>query len=244
MSLKIMVVDDEPASAKLVRALCAPLGSTVLTFDDFGAAGQRAEMQRFDLVLVGARFPELLGFDLVRQIRNSSPNGETIIAVLSPSNEVAVVRKAFGEGADLVLTKPLAADRLRRMLAAIGSLEWRNRSGARLPLFTDVRCSSGGREFRLRSLNISESGMLLQPALDAEPGQEVALEFTIPEVQASLDVTARIVRNEGSERMAVQFLAVAPEFRNAIQLYVLGKLKDLTPPRDLSGIGLRRVFRN
>ena len=244
MSLKIIVVDDEPASAKLVRALCAPLGSTVLTFDNYQAAGQRAEIQRFDLALVGSRFPELCGFELVRQIRNSSANRETIIAMLSGSDEVAVVRKAFGEGADLVLTKPLAADRLRRMLAAIGSLEWRNRSGARLPLFTDVLCTWGAREFRLRSLNISESGMLLQPSLDAEPGQEVSLEFKIAEVRAVLNVPARIVRNEGSERMAVQFLAVAPEFRNAIQLYVLGRLKDLTPPRDLSGIGLRRVFRN
>ena len=96
MSLKIMVVDEEPASSKLMRALCAPLGSTVLTFADYQAAGQRAEMQRFDLVFVAARFPDSLGFDLVRRIRNSPCNRETTIAMLNATDDVAFVRKALG----------------------------------------------------------------------------------------------------------------------------------------------------
>lgn len=243
MSLKIMVADDEPSSSKLVRALCAPLGSTVLTFDDYQVAGQRAETQRFDLVLVAAHFPELRGFELVRQIRNSPPNRETTIAMLSATDEVESVRKAFGEGADLVLNKPLSADRLRRILAAIDSPEWKTRSGARLPLFTDVLCSWGSHQILLRSLNISESGMLLRPSPDIELGQEVALEFKIAELRATLNVLARIVRKEGADRIAVKFVAPAPEDQNAIQVYVMGRLKDLTPPRNLSGLGLRRVFR-
>jgi len=32
MSLKIMVVDDEPLSLQLIRSLAAPSGHTVLTF--------------------------------------------------------------------------------------------------------------------------------------------------------------------------------------------------------------------
>jgi c-di-GMP-binding flagellar brake protein YcgR len=133
---------------------------------------------------------------------------------------------------------------LRRTLAAMDSPEWNKRRAARLPLFTDVLCTWEGRQFSLRSLNISESGMLLQPAIDAELGQEVSLEFKIAEVRASLDVRARIVRKEGADRIAVTFIGLAPEDQNAIQVYVMGRLKDLTPPRDLSGIGMRRVFRD
>jgi hypothetical protein len=91
-------------------------------------------------------------------------------------------------------------------------------------------------------MNISESGMLLQGSLDAEVGQEVALEFKLPEVGASLNVLARIVRKEEPPRVGLGFIGLAPEDQNAIQLYVLGRLKDLTPPRDLSGIGMRRLF--
>jgi hypothetical protein len=68
------------------------------------------------------------------------------------------------------------------------------------------------------------------------------LEFKIAEVRASLSVLARIVRKEGNERIGIAFIGLAPEDLNAIQLYVMGRLKDLTPPRDLSGIGMHRLF--
>jgi CheY-like chemotaxis protein len=244
MSLKIMVVDDEPASLKLVRSLATPLDHTVLTFDDVQQAGERAEQQRFDVAFVGMRLPELDGIALARRIRNSPANQETTIVMLSATEDIESLRMAFGEGAaDFVLNKPLTAARLRPMLAAMDSSGWKLKKGAaRLPLFTEVLLTWDGRQFPLRSMNISESGMLLQASIEAEVGQEVALEFKIAEVRASLSVVARVVRKEGAERMAVAFIGLAREDQNAIQLYVIGRLKDLTPARDLSNIGMNRLF--
>jgi len=67
------------------------------------------------------------------------------------------------------------------------------------------------------------------------------LEFKIAEVRAALTPLARVVRKEGNERAAVAFIGLAPEHHNAIQLYVMGRLKDLTPPRDLSDVRMRRL---
>jgi CheY-like chemotaxis protein len=243
MSLKIMVVDDEPASLKLVRSLAAPLDHTVLTFDDVRQAGERAEQQRFDVAFVGMRLPELDGIALARRIRNSPANQETTIVMLSATDDIGSSQMAFGEGADFVLNKPLTAARLRPMLAAMDSSGWKlKKSAARLPLFTEVLLTWDGRQFPLRSMNISESGMLLQASIEAEVGQEVALQFKIAEVRASLSVVARVVRKEGAERMAIEFIGLAREDQNAIQLYVIGRLKDLTPARDLSNIGMNRLF--
>jgi len=243
MSLKIMVVDEEPTSLKLLRSLAAPLGHTVLTFEDSLEAGQRAEQQRFDVAFVSMRMPALDGLELARRIRNSEPNRETTIVMLSATEDNESLRKAFGEGADFVLAKPLTAARIRPMLAAMDSPGWKGkRHSARLPLITEVICTWDDRQYPLRSLNISESGMLLQASMDVEVGQEVGLEFKIAEVRASLNVLGRIVRKEGTERVGVAFIGPAPEDLNAIQLYVLGRLKDLTPARDLSGIGMHRLF--
>jgi len=122
------------------------------------------------------------------------------------------------------------------MLAAMDSPGWQGkRHAARLPLFTEVNCTWGDRQFPLRSMNISQSGMLLQPSLDAEVGQEVSLDFKITEVRASLSVHARIVRKEGTLRVAIEFIGLAPEDQNAIQLYVMGRLVNgQTSTRDLS----------
>ena len=231
MSLKIMIVDDEPVSVRLVRSLAAPLNHTVLALQDSQEAGQRADKQRFDVVFVG-----MGGLELTRRIRNSQPNRETTIVVLSATEDIESLREAFGEGADLVLTKPISAVRLRPMLAAMDSPGWQGkRHAARLPLFTEVNCTWGDRQFPLRSMNISQSDMLLQPSLDAEVGQEVSLDFKITEVRASLSVRARIVRKEGTLRVAIEFISLAPEDQNAIQLYVMGRLvSGQTPTREQS----------
>ena len=234
MPLKIMVVDDEPKTTQLMRSLATPLGHTVMPFGDYHAAGQKGETQRFDVAFVGMRLPELGGLELARRIRNSQPNRETTIVMLSATENIDSLRRAFGEGADLVLAEPVSSARLRTMLAALDSPRWKGRHAARLPLFTEVNCMWDGWQFPLRGMNISESGMLLQPSLDMEVGQEVSLEFKIPEIRASLNVRARIIRKEGNERVAVEFVGLAPEDQNAIQVYVTGHLESLKPRETLN----------
>ncbi|HUC53504.1 MAG TPA: response regulator [Candidatus Cybelea sp.] len=243
MSLKIMVVDDEPQSSKLIRSLAAPLDHTVLTFEDGQAAGQRAESQRFDVAFLGMGTPQLDGLELARRIRKSPLNLETAIVMLSAADDIGSLRKAFGEGADFVLAKPISASRIRPMLAAMESPDWKNkRHAVRLPLITEVICIWNNQQFLLRSLNISESGMFLQGSADIEVGKEVGLEFKIAEFRATLKVLGRVVRQELPDRLAVGFIGLAPEDINAIHLYVMGRLRDMTPHRDLSSIGMRRLF--
>ena len=243
MSLKILVADDEPLSLKLLRSLAAPLDHTVLTFERGQEAGERAESQRFDVAFVAMGTPQLDGLELARRIRKSPLNLETTIVMLSATDNIVSLRKAFGEGADFVLTKPITAGRIRPMLAAMDSPGWKGkRHAARMPLITEVTCTWDNQEFPLRSLNISETGMLLQSSHDAEVGQEVSLEFKIAEVRASLNVCARVIRREKTERVGIEFIGLAPEDHNAIQLYVMGRLREHTPSRDFSGVGMRRLF--
>jgi CheY-like chemotaxis protein len=245
MPLKIIVVDDEPESLKFMRSLTNALGHYVQTFDNSQEAWQCVEKKRFDVAFVTMCAFELEGPALVRRIRSSHPNGETTIIMLSATANIDSLRKAFGEGADFVLTKPVLAARLRAMLMAMEAPDWRSRRRtARLPMFTDVICRWNDRHFPLRSVNISESGMLLQPSVEIAVGQEVELEFRIGETPAALHVLARIARKEVNERVAVAFIGLAPEEQNAIQLYVLGRLRDNAPRRDhLSDIGMPRFFR-
>lgn len=242
MSLKIIIVDEEQTSTTLVRTIAAPLGHVVLSFADGRAAAQRAETHRFDVAFVGAPTGEMNGCEVARAIRDSEANHQSLIVMLSPADTIENMQKSFSAGADLVIAKPLTAPRVRAMLAGIASPGWRNRRQAvRLPLFTDVVCMRDGQEFSLRTLNISSSGLLLQGALNAEVGQEIQLDFKIAEVNASLKVLGRVVRTQEPDRVAMEFLSLAPEDKNAIQLYVMGRLTDLTPERDFAGIG-RKPF--
>ena len=238
MSLKIMVVDDEPLTLKVMRSLAVPLGHTVLTVDDSQEATQQAEKQRLDVVFLGMPRPD--GLELAGRILNSHTSSDTTVVMLIATNDIESLRRAFGAGVMFVLPKPIAPSRVIPMLNAIESPVWKvRRHAARLPLFTEVICKWGDRDFPMRSRNISETGMLLQGSQEAEVDQKVSLEFKIAEVRASLNVHARMVRKEGTERVAIEFMDLAPEDQNAIQLYVMGHLKVPPQPRGLQDFDSR-----
>jgi CheY-like chemotaxis protein len=230
MSLRIMVVDDEPKIAQLMRAVATPLGHSVVPFRDYRAAAENAEAQPFDVAFVGMRLPELSGLEFSHRIRNKQRGHEGAIVMLTATEDVGTSRKAFGEGADLILTEPIQADRLGRVLAAMDSPGWKEqRPKARLPLFTEVTCSWDRSQASLHSLNISESGMLLRPSVDVAIGEAVSLKFKIAEIHASVIAGARIVRQEEEKLVAVEFVDLARENQNAIQVYVMGRTKDAKP---------------
>ena len=241
MSLKMLVIDSDAATLKLMRTLGTALGHMVLTAEDYDAGAHRAETQRFDLIFMSVGVSEPQAFVSVRRIRRSRANGESTLVVFAPAEDVKTLRMAFSEGVDYVLNKPVAASRVRPMLEAIDSPGWKGkRPSARMPLFTPVKCTWSTEHVELSSMNISESGMLLRPAMDVDIGGEVGLEFSIGEVGATLSVSARVVRKEDKRTAAVEFLELAPENRNAIQLYILGRLKGEERPKDLQGIKLPR----
>ena len=219
MSLEIMVADEEPRTVQLMRALATPLGHTVLHFENYSNGGRA---RRGPTVRCGLRRPapaRVRRAGLAHRIRKSHANHGTPIVMLSSTDYIPSLRKAFGEGADMVIAKPVHADRLRRMLAAMDSPDWKHkRAAARLPLHTEVICTCDNQPHALHSLNISESGMLLQPSLDVAIGSEASLSFKIGEVRASLNLRARITRKEGNERVLPSSLFdLEPEDRNAIR---------------------------
>ena len=243
MSLKIMVVDDEPLSLKIMRSLAVPLGHKVLTFSDSQEAIQEAEKQAFDVVFVG--LPRLDGLELAARIPNVHPNSQTTVVVLDATNDIETLRRVFGVGVAFILPKPIASSRIIPMLTAMECPGWKDRKpAARFPLFTKVMCKWRNRDSPAQSINISETGMLLQSLQSVEVGQEVSLEFKIVELGASLNVRAGIVRLEGTDRAAVEFIDLAPEDRSAIRLCIMGHLKQSKPPRVFTDFRPNRIYKS
>jgi CheY-like chemotaxis protein len=241
MPLRIMVVDDEPLSLKVMRTLGGSLGHIVLTFNDSQQAKLQAEKQRFDVVFVG--LPRSDGLDLAHTFGEPQPGSETIVVMLGPENDTETLRKSFGAGATFFLPKPIASTRVVPFLKAMSLTDWKTRRhAARLPFVTEVNCKSASGNFPMRSVNISETGMLLQSLHDVGLGQAVSLEFKIAEIRASLNVHARVVRKEGTDHMAVAFVDLAPEDQNAIQLCVMGRVKPPASTRDFANFRSIRLY--
>lgn len=266
MAMKILVVDDDVQTLKSIRLMVVPLGHKVLAFETNQEAIRQAGEQKFDAVFIGLRTPGLAGLDVTRQIRNSELNRETVIVLLTNTDDIEAWRKAFGEGATFVFTKPVTSARVIPLLKAMEHPSWQAGSvattsprftevaitnaawsepkmhAARLPLFTQATCKWHDHEYPLRSMNISETGMLLQPAVEAEKGEEVSLQFKLADIRSDLNLRARIVRKDGTERIGLEFIDLAPEDKNAIQMYVMGRLATTEASRPGPRTQARRIL--
>ena len=224
-----------------MRSLTVPLGHRVLTLDNGQEATQHAEKERFDVIFVGMPGPD--GIKLARQLLDSQPNKDAVVVMLSLNDDLATLREAFAAGATFVLPKPITSGRIVPMLTAMDSPNWKARRGAaRLPISTEVACRCGNQTFSMRSMNISESGMLLRSSHEVEVGSG-----SFPGVQNR--GISRLARRtcacrprEGSEGVGVEFVGLEIEDRNAIQLYIMGHLGQQKPARDLADPRMHRLL--
>lgn len=108
--LRILVVDDEPAILRFLRASLESQGYVVAEAADGAAALQLASREAADLIVLDLGLPDMDGLDIVRKIR---AGGATvpIIILSSCENECAKVA-ALDLGADDYITKPFGIDEL------------------------------------------------------------------------------------------------------------------------------------
>ncbi len=67
---------------------------------------------------------------------------------------------------------------------------------------------------------------MLEKSGGAKVDQELDLEFSTPGAPQPLKLRAKVVRKEPPDRIAVQFLALKPPEREAIQSYIAGNIKE------------------
>jgi two-component system KDP operon response regulator KdpE len=115
-SLRILVVDDDPAMVGAITALVGTEGHQVITAYDGLTAVRRFREEAPDLVLLDLAMPGPDGFSVAGQIRavGSAP----ILVVSGESAEAAKVR-ALGIGADDYLVKPFGKAELLARIAAV-----------------------------------------------------------------------------------------------------------------------------
>jgi len=115
-SLRILVVDDDPAMVGAITALVGTEGHQVITAYDGLTAVRRFREEAPDLVLLDLAMPGPDGFTVAGQIRAA---GAAPILVVSGESAEAAKVKALGIGADDYLVKPFGKAELLARIAAV-----------------------------------------------------------------------------------------------------------------------------
>lgn len=228
MSLKVMVVDDDPISLGLVKGTLERLETEVEALQSSRLAAERLTAEHFDLFIVDARMPAPDGFELVRRIRSSSLNGAAPVVMLTALDDGQTMREGFKAGITFFLGKPVKIAKLRGLLEAVrGAALKERRKHVRIPFRTAVECRFGEQRFKAETLDLGGSGMAFAPSGGLEEGQVAEVSFTLPGGERPLRLQARVARKEPPEGVAVEFVDLPPEERTALKNFFTGLMQAL-----------------
>lgn len=146
VNFSILVVDDEPALRKVIRASLAAGGYTVEEVGTGTDAVGLLQKRSFDLVLLDINMPGLNGLEACRKIRSIAPQTGIVMVTVRDAEEDKV--RALEAGADDYVTKPF---RFRELVARIGAVLRRTRRHS-LGEPTSVEAGDLRVDFRRRKL--------------------------------------------------------------------------------------------
>jgi len=112
----ILVVDDEPAISRLVRATLQAEGHSVITASRGEEALDLLDEQRPDLIVLDLMMPGIDGFETLRRIRMQS---QVPVIMLTARASDADKLKGLSGGADDYVTKPFNPDELAARVSAV-----------------------------------------------------------------------------------------------------------------------------
>ena len=116
--LKVLLIEDNPADARLVQALLDDSSAIVLTRVEALAAGlEQLRRSPFDAVLLDLLLPDARGVDLVATVRAAAPSAAVVVLGGQAANDLFLAQAIVRKGAeDLVPKGQLTTDLLERSL--------------------------------------------------------------------------------------------------------------------------------
>jgi PAS domain S-box-containing protein len=214
--MRILVVEDHPASRKTLQQLIERRGHEVVAVGSAEEAELELTKRPFSFLILDWMLPGKSGVDLCRELR-AAPNGEEFfILLVTARDDTQDLEQALEAGANDYLTKPLDPARLKVRLSVaerrIRALVERNQARAELQetvrKMTDIleKTSDGffavDRDWRFTFVN-RQAEKLLDRRREDLIGKDFWIEF--PEF--TRDAFEKNYRRAMSDQVAVEFEA-------------------------------------
>jgi pilus assembly protein CpaE len=230
----ILIVDDDPDSARLIILVLRRVGYQVKSAADGGSALSMIEEEPPDLVVLDVMMPDMDGFEVTRRLR-ANPRTESIpILMFTAKARGEDVAEGLEAGADDYLTKPVRpADLLRRVSELLTGArgEVTPEQPVALPghliAFLGVKGGVGTTTLALNSALAIQAGL-------SEAGKRVILAEVTPG-QGALSLMINVPPGEGVPALLGDPARLSPEGIEAeLVEYDLGLRLLPTPPGAVS----------
>lgn len=119
MAHKLLIVDDEADTLRLISLMLERQGYEVITAKDGKTALDRVNTDQPDLVLLDVMMPEMDGFEVVKLLRSNSKTEDIPVIMFTAKTQVEDKIAGLEAGADVYLTKPTQPRELFAQVKAV-----------------------------------------------------------------------------------------------------------------------------
>lgn len=116
MAKKIMVVDDEPYIARVIKFKLEQEGYNVISANDGQTGLQRIREEKPDLVLLDVMMPGLSGYDVCQQLKQDPALAGIPVVILTAKGQERDREQGLNLGASDYITKPFSPNRLLELV--------------------------------------------------------------------------------------------------------------------------------
>jgi CheY-like chemotaxis protein len=182
--------------------------------------------RKFDAVIVDLQLGEQSG--LILDEARISPSNQTVVTFVTSSGDAEGT--AFRKRAEFVFERPLSVGSINSTLKpAYGLILRERRRYFRCPVSVPVTILRQSMpEVRCHSVNISEGGMAVSTLVPLVAGEDVQVQFTLPDHERTLLAESKICWLK-SGRLGVRFVSLSKECKSEVQGWLSGKLEDILP---------------
>lgn len=112
MPPKILVVEDDHVTAKLISLLLTRAGYEVVVAHNASTALSLVEQIRPDLIILDVMLPGMDGYEICRLLRQEPDTANLPVLIFTALARPSDQRQGFVAGADAYLVKPIRSDEL------------------------------------------------------------------------------------------------------------------------------------
>jgi ActR/RegA family two-component response regulator len=219
----LLLSSDAPLVA-LLRRSAEELGIRPLEVVSVKQAGTLAATRRFEGIVVDV--DDLAeAADFVEALRKTPSNKSSIIVAVV--NGRTTPMEAFRKGANMVLEKPVTADKLVRSLRAAHSMMTRERRRA-LRVHVDMAVLlklSAGPEERATATDISEGGLGVEALVPLKLQEVIRFRCMLPDSDIELQGTALVVNATKDGHAGLSFVGVAKQQRAELADWLAARIE-------------------
>jgi diguanylate cyclase (GGDEF)-like protein/PAS domain S-box-containing protein len=222
-----LLVSADPVTIQQFSLALRELSISPDTCKDAASAGLLLKRRKFDAVIVDLQLGEQSGL-ILDEAHLSASNRTAVTFSISDGN--AETTAAFRKKAEFVFERPLSPQSIHKTLnPAYGLILKERRRYFRCPISLPVITQRQGRhKIRCNSVNISGGGMRLSTQVPMAPGEDIRVQFTLPDHEAPVLAESTICWSKAGH-LGVRFVSLTEDHNLELQDWLSQRLEETLP---------------